>query len=256
MLVSKSSLSPNVERDVGTIYCFSDITAIRDVERERRETLEFLSHDMRSPQAAIVSLVDGQVRSNATQTDILLRIRNHATQTLKLTEDFVQLARLETVALRMEEHNLVELMREAIDENFAQAKATSIIITSEAPLECHYALVDGAMVVRAFSNLIGNAIKYSPTGSIVACRIWTETPDRIICEIADKGPGLPQQRLNDPFVRFGFRDERESVGAGLGLAFVKRSIDRNIAEIECYSNAADGTRFVISFKTVDDVMGD
>lgn len=254
MLVTKSALAANADQTTGTIYCLSDITAIRDVERERKETLEFLSHDMRSPQAAIVSLVDGQSRASSGNMDILPRIRRHAIQTLKLTEDFVQLARLETVALLVDEHNLVELMREAIDENFAQARSKSIVINYAPDDEFHYAAVDGAMIVRAFSNLIGNAIKYSPTGSPIDCRINADTTDllHIVCEIADKGPGLPSQRLNDPFGRFGFRDETQSVGAGLGLAFVKRSIDRNNGQIDCFSSASQGTRFVMRFHAIPD----
>lgn len=255
MLVTKSTMAADADDPAGTIYCLSDITAIRDAERERKEMLEFLSHDMRSPQAAIVSLVDGGGQSGSRQTDILPRIRKHAVQTLRLTEDFVQLARLESVELRADEHNLVELVREAIDENFAHAKAKSITLVNEAADEFHYVLADGATLVRALSNLLSNAIKYGPEGSTVTCRVWGDEPDsgptaRAYCEIADQGPGLPQQRMSDPFGRFGYRDETKSVGAGLGLAFVKRSVDRNHGQIECHSSASEGTRFVLSFAAV------
>ena len=255
MLVTKSSMRPLYEEGAGTIYCLSDITAIREAERERKEMMEFLSHDMRSPQAAIVSLVDG--KELTASSDTLSRIRRHAIQTLKLTEDFVQLARLEFVQLRTEEQNIVELLREAIDENYAQAKANSICITCSQVEDFQYIKADGSALVRALSNLISNAIKYAPKGSKVTCRIWSEmTKDqstaRVYCEIIDEGPGLPEQRLSDPFGRFGYRDETQAVGAGLGLAFVKRAVDLNKGKIECHSSAGEGTRFILSFEAVKD----
>lgn len=257
MLVTKSMMTATTNDPVGTIFCLSDITAIRDAERERKEMLEFLSHDMRSPQAAIVSLVDGSRQSGSGSADIYPRIRKHAIQTLKLTEDFVQLARLESVVLRADEHNLVELLREAMDENFALAKARSISIAHEESDEFYYVLVDGAIIVRALSNLISNAIKYGPEGAPVTCRVWADeisngSGRRAYCEIADQGPGLPNERLKDTFVRFGYRDETQSLGAGLGLAFVKRSVDRNQGEIDCHSSASEGTRFIVSFPMIDD----
>lgn len=261
MLVSQSELIADADNAGGTIYCLSDITAIREAERERKEMLEFLSHDMRSPQAAIVSLVDGSEQSGLSPADLLPRIRKHAIQTLKLNEDFVQLARLESVALRADEHNLVELVREAIDENFTQAKLKSITISYDETDEFHYVLVDGATIVRALSNLISNAIKYSPHASKVTCKVWADgatddSPSRTYCEISDQGSGLPMQRLTDPFGRFGYRDETHAVGAGLGLAFVKRAVDRNDGNIECHSSASEGTRFVLSFSSVLDAAAD
>lgn len=261
MLVSQSELIANADDVGGTIYCLSDITAIRAAERERKEMLEFLSHDMRSPQAAIVSLVDGSQQTGSPPADLLPRIRKHAIQTLKLNEDFVQLARLESVVLRADEHNMVELVREAIDENFTQAKLKSITISYDEVGEFHYAVLDGATIVRALSNLISNAIKYSPKGSSVTCKVWGDdnadiTTGLIYCEISDQGPGLPMQRLSDLFGRFGYRDETQAVGAGLGLAFVKLAVDRNNGQIECHSSASGGTRFLLKFEATHDTSDD
>ena len=261
MLVTKSEMTAKSDDPAGMIFCLSDITAIREAERERKEMLEFLSHDMRSPQAAIVSLVDGGSQSVSPHTDLLRRIRKHAIQTLKLTEDFVQLARLDSIKLRADEHNLVELMREAIDENYALAKAKSITISHKEADEFYYVVLDGATIVRALSNLISNAIKYSPVRSTVTCRVWISelqngSGHRAYCEIVDNGPGLPMERLKDTFGRFGYRDEAQSVGAGLGLAFVKRSVDRNHGNIECYSSASEGTKFTVSFPMTADTVSE
>ena len=255
MLVTNSEMAVNAKDDVGKIYCLSDITAIREAEREREEMLEFLSHDMRSPQVAIVNLVDGGEQSGPPPADLLSRIRKHAVQTLKLNEDFVQLARLASVTLNIDEHNLVELAREAMDENFTQAKLKSITLSFNETDEFHYVLVDGATIVRALSNLIGNAIKYSPSGSNVSCSVWADgtrdTPTaQTYCEISDEGPGLPEQRSADPFGRFGYSDETHAIGAGLGLAFVKRAVDKNDGQIECYSSASEGTRFRLAFSSI------
>lgn len=253
MLVTASDLSPSENgAGSGKIYSLSDITEIRDAERERKEMLEFLSHDMRSPQAAIMSLIDGSQSSSTGGADILPRIRTHAARTLGLTEDFVQLARLETVELRVDEYDLAELLREAVDANYEQARAKSIHTKIEVSGEFHYVSVDGSLIVRALSNLINNAIKYAPQGSTVTCKTWSEqsangADARATCEIRDQGPGLPVQRLSDPFGRFGYRDETQAHGSGLGLAFVKQAVERNDGTIECLSSPAEGTQFVIRF---------
>lgn len=252
-LITKSATTSGKGGEtLGSIYGLADITQIREAERERKEMLEFLSHDMRSPQAAIVSLVDGGQRADTESEDVLPRIRKHAVRTLKLTDDFVQLARLESVELRLDDYDLVELLREAIDANFEASRTRAIRVAREDDGECHYIAVDGALVVRALSNLINNAIKYAPEGSIIRCRLWSaRQPDgldeRVFCEISDQGPGLPLQRRADPFGRFGYRDEAQAIGSGLGLAFVKRAVERNGGMIECHSSETEGTRFVINF---------
>lgn len=251
MLVTVSEFS-DAETGASTIFSFANVTEIRKAEYERKEMLEFLSHDMRSPQASIISLIDTPDIGGTNQVGLLPRIRKHAEKTLKLTEDFVQLARLASVEPQFDELNLVDLLQEAIDENYSLARQKSIKIVCENADRPYYIKVDGGIMLRAFSNLLSNSIKYSPEDSEVLCTIkpmpnGQKSKPKIRCIIADQGPGIPAERLENLFGRFGYRSESGVISAGLGLAFVKNAVEKNAGEISCISSATEGTSFEITF---------
>jgi CHASE2 domain-containing sensor protein/signal transduction histidine kinase len=235
----------------GSIIALREVTEVRRLDEERRQMLEFLSHDMRTPQVAIVGLtrqagaVDGSM-----DVDTLRRIRQQAERTLKLADDFVQLARLEHPELQIEEADVAALAQEACDRAYTLAQARQITLAQEIPDEPCFAMVDASLIARMLDNLIGNAIKYSPEGSRVLIRLVTEGDDRLSLTIADNGPGLPEARQVDPFARFGAYSPGGGTNAGpsvgLGLALVKKVVDAHNASIAVRSSTGAGTTFEIA----------
>jgi signal transduction histidine kinase len=96
-------------------------------------------------------------------------------------------------------------------------------------------------------NLIGNAIKFSPEGSTIAVRIAEVQVGAggIEIAVADEGPGLPPERQQQPFARFGAHSSKAGPSVGLGLTFVARVVELHGGTIEVNSSEALGTRFRI-----------
>ncbi|MGB3166578.1 MAG: CHASE2 domain-containing protein, partial [Alteraurantiacibacter sp.] len=122
MLVARAALELDEDGGSGEIVALRDVTDTRARERERAEMLEFLSHDMRTPQVAIIGLTQRLGGSK----EVGGRIRNQAERTLKLADTFVQIARLAEAAPEFEETDLGGLIEEACDRAYAPAKAKSI----------------------------------------------------------------------------------------------------------------------------------
>jgi CHASE2 domain-containing sensor protein len=235
--------------DKGTIIRLADITSIRAAEKNRKETLEFLSHDMRAPQAAIINLINTVGDDKNAET--LSRIKSHAENTLNLTDQFVQLARLESVDLQSEPILLADLVEEAVDMFYGPAKIRRITLKAGDIDHSLFILGDAATVKRVFANLISNAIKYSPDGSTVDYSV-NQARGKACVNIIDHGPGIPAERLNGLYERFGARSDGTEPSVGLGLAFVKTALDKHNAAIFCTSSLEYGTTFAIEFALINE----
>lgn len=223
-----------------------DITPIREAERQRDVALRFISHDMRSPQASILALLEVQ-RMNPRQPmqpETLGRIERHARRTLDLAEEFVQLARAESSTYRMDTVNLVDLLDEAVDEVWPQAQAQRVnllVVRPDAPALCE---ADRGLLTRAIANLLGNAVKYGGQGTEVLCAVHAATGGWRV-SITDQGPGMTPEQQQRLFQQFARLDPEHSAtrGVGLGLVFVRTVIERHGARIEVISQPGHGTTF-------------
>lgn len=254
MLIKSAPLLGSQGRSGEFIVRIIDITVRKEIERQRNEFLEFLSHDMRAPQSNILRIIDlANTRPGSPLP--LDRIRENAVTSLKLADDFVQLARLAVIAPDIIAIDLRAIAEEAIDGCF-EASQTKKIRLELSTIEDHIFInADPWLLIRALSNLLDNAIKYSPESGVVTVALTVkqsaqDAPDQVLCEIRDNGPGIPPERLALLFERFGPNDMTRGLSAGLGLAFVKRTMDMFDADIECQSGN-DGTVFRLTFFMAD-----
>ncbi|TRD11941.1 CHASE2 domain-containing protein [Erythrobacter insulae] len=241
-LLAKASIDPSVGSEV---IVMRDITGIKADERQRRETLEFLSHDMRSPQVAIIGLT-GNSGDTLAKQERLKRIESQARRTLKLTDDFVQIARISTEGIVREEVELNSILFETADRAFplAHRKAISVVTReSEDPI---FVKLDPAAIARTLDNLVGNAIKFSPENAEVILSVDVSNDDHFVIGVRDFGPGLPPERVKDPFARFGAKSDSAGPSAGLGLAYVKQVVDKHRGKITIETSAGKGTEFKVS----------
>lgn len=226
------------------IVALRDITAIKQGEQQRRETLEFLSHDMRSPQVAIIGLT-GTSGKDLKPSERLDRIAEQARRTLKLAENFVQIARLENEGIRAEDTDMGALIYEAADRAYALAKRRNIAILCEVPEDPVFCEVDPSAISRVIDNLLSNALKFSPNASRIHLSLAEGVDDRFLLALEDEGPGMPAERQSAPFARFGAHDSKAGPSAGLGLAYVKRAIDEHGGDIVVRPGGVKGTRVEI-----------
>lgn len=235
--------------DMRLIVRLADVTGLRAAERQREQALQLLGHDMRAPQTAILSLVEGQVERCP---DLLKQVANQARMTLKLADDYVRLARAEAGPLNLERLGLSDLAVEAADILWplAQARRVRIEVTEDPEIEID---ADRGLISRALMNLIDNAVKHSPDGGQVDVAVVRDG-DLAVASVSDSGSGLSTEefnRLSRPFQHGS--DNR--AGVGLGLAFVDQAARRHGGSLTL-GPAAPGAVFVLSLPAADKSLPD
>jgi len=225
----------------GSIARLSDITAIRLATRQREDALQLLTHDMRSPQASILALLD---RTDDDEASLRARIANYARRTLKLADDFVHYARAQSGQHAEGLLDFAAILTEAADDQWVLAQAKKIRVETPDSEEEYLVLGDRSLLSRMVCNLIGNAIKYSDEGTIVRCTLEREE-ELLCCRIADQGHGIAAEDLDDIFRPFRRSRGVEGSGAGLGLAFVRAVIQRHGGTIAVESKLGVGTTFSV-----------
>jgi len=236
----------------GWIASWVDITALHASERQRDDMLHLLSHDMRSPQASILALLETERPHLDSQraVDLTERVERYARRSLALADDFVQLARAESQHYQLEPLNLHELAIDASDEIWPQASAKQIDVRCESQGEHFWVLADRSLMTRALINLLSNAVKFSPPAKRVDC-IISATADTVVCVVRDQGYGIAieqQAHLFERFRRFHADGQPASDGTGLGMAFVKTVVSRHAGDIAIESALNVGTAVTITLR--------
>lgn len=220
---------------------------LRQAIGQREEALRFLSHDMRSPQNAILALTQLQRygRTPLAQAELLDRVDRCASRTLGLVDGFVRLARAESMAMDFREIDLADLLHTVCDERWPMARRRRIVVAVDAAPGESLVLADGDMLGRALGNLVDNAIHYSPDGAHVLCRLRAQGADWVV-EVKDKGRGMAKEqlaRLFEPFRRFDVDAPGNPEGSGLGLALVRTVVLRHGGRVEVDSAPGQGSVF-------------
>ncbi|MFZ6749070.1 CHASE2 domain-containing protein [Undibacterium sp. Ren11W] len=253
-LLIKSAPCYTGQRELsGWIISLIDISAIRAAERSRDETLHFISHDMRAPQASILALLELQhdPQTALPQADFLNRIEKASRITLGLADNFVQLARAEAQDYRLEDMDFQDVLIDACDEMWSLAKEKNIRIHTQIPEANYPVRIDRSLMTRVLTNLLSNAIKYSPSDTSITCSLNYQTgmiDAHVICTVADQGYGIArtdQSRLFQRFQRFKHKEQPKNDGVGLGMVFIKKVMDRHHGQIDFQSVPGEGSTFVL-----------
>ena len=256
LLVQISPLYFHHKPLAGLILNLSDITRLLDSERERAETLRFLSHDLRAPLISLMALTDiSRLKSDAVDPQELIdRVEHYARRALTLADDFLHLSMLEnTTQLPLIPVDIATLAANAIDAVWDHANAKHITIRDQLPEDPAYVHGDAAVLERVLVNLLSNAIKYSPADSLITVTV-TAHARHIRCSIDDQGFGIPEEDIPNLFGRFYRVKKGEHTkveGTGLGLAFVKTALDRHGGEINVRSTLNQGSSFCITLDSCD-----
>jgi two-component system, OmpR family, sensor kinase len=195
----------------------------------QRRLMHDVSHELRSPLARL-QMATGLLRQSPQGLEAALARIDHEVDRLDaLVDEVLTLARLESgVPLKLEgEVNVVGLLASVAEDARFEARAQGSDLSLSAEPASLVLRVHGELLLRAFENVIRNAVKYSAPGTAVDVRATLQPTTHTwqVC-ISDRGPGLPADALRrafDPFVRLG--DEARVPGFGLGLAIARRAIE-------------------------------
>lgn len=203
------------------------------MSRQRDEALDFLSHDMRSPQMSILALLDAYRSEHGDMPPIMERIAGHARRALALADGFIHLTRVQSERRAHDAVSLNEVALDAADQLWEKAASFGSRVIAQVPdAEC-VTMGDRMMLTRAVANLIDNALKYGPPGTDVHCTLRADG-DAWLIGVEDGGAGIaPAQRAaaTESFVRFAPADGAARGGFGLGLAFVRATAARHRGQI-------------------------
>jgi CHASE2 domain-containing sensor protein/nitrogen-specific signal transduction histidine kinase len=243
----------------GWIVHLADVTPLVSAMRQREEALQLLSHDMRSPQAAILAILSHPDFKGAAPA-LRKRIEGQARRTLDLADSFVRLAQAESAQYEFEPIDLTHVVQDAVDSVWPLAQSAKVKVVFQ-PEDVEYVVMaDRRLLTRALINLLDNAIKFSPEGKAVTCRLAPDhfgAEDAVVCEIADSAGGMAQAQLAELFRKFATsrEDVSGSQGVGLGLALVHTVVTRHKGVIRCESAQGEGTVFTLTLplcETADD----
>ena len=209
---------------------------------EHRQFLQRLDHELKNPLTAIqAALVNLDEESNQAA------VKSIKTQTLRLSRlvaDLRKLAELETRPIERSPVNLTEILQEAVilvQEQPEAAERTLSLSLPQAPWPLPNVDGDEDLLLLALINLINNAVKFSQPGATVEVRAY-EDAEMVIVEVADTGPGIPEEELPHVWQElYRGQGARGVQGSGLGLALVRAITDRHGGQVTIRSRVQQGT---------------
>ncbi len=235
-------------KGVGYVLMMHDITQVKELDRIKAEFLATVSHDLRSPLAAIrgyVDLLEKVGPLTEQQQDFLGKIRRSIAHITTLVGDLLELGRIEaSTDMEMEPFHLESII-DAVVDGYRQ-------IAAEKGLSLRWELTPLPLIRgnphrlrRVMENLLSNAVKYNREGGWIA--ISAEYRDGyIVVRVADSGIGIPPEDLPHVFDRFYRvqRPETEDIeGTGLGLSIVKSIVEKHGGRVWVESRPGEGTTF-------------
>ncbi len=229
-----------------------DVTGERRVQELREQLIATTSHEVRNPLGAVRSALQLLKRTGAITEgrplDLLeLAIRN-ADRVGRLTEDLLDAERLDAgeVELNRIVVSAEVLIGNAVETVMHNALSNSLLLKPETIGEDLSVLADVDRISQVLTNLIGNAIKFSPAGSSIIVRAEQTETATVLFSVIDEGRGIPPEQLNRVFERFvqvRAEDASEKKGAGLGLAISKAIVRQHGGEIGVRSVVGGGSTF-------------
>ncbi len=200
---------------------------LKETERFRSEFFSNITHDLKTPITAIKGAVDLVLRKGGGKDPHVEIIRKNTEKLSKMISDLLDCARLESgqLELKKEEGDLVEAVEEALLMAAPLAWHRGVTIRLEKEVDYLLVKYDEDRIFQVLSNLLGNAVKYSPKGEEVVVRVSREDGWAVV-SVEDFGPGIPEDewdRVFEKFYRGGNGEGRE--GIGLGLAICKGIVE-------------------------------
>jgi two-component system, OmpR family, phosphate regulon sensor histidine kinase PhoR len=228
-----------------------DITQLKKMERTRKDFVANVSHELRTPltvlKGYLETLQDLDDGKSLLLTNSFLQMQGQTERMQHLVDDLLLLTRLETQQKKLHCVDIPALLSQICKEGDDLEDATRRI---ELTLECSAHIMGDEQELRsAFTNLLGNALKYSPEDSLVKLH-WYQDANSIVLAITDKGEGISKSdisRVTERFYRSEVKRVKKVNGTGLGLAIVKHVLMRHDAHLTIKSELGKGSCFSCHF---------
>jgi two-component system phosphate regulon sensor histidine kinase PhoR len=239
------------------VLVLQDVTELRRAETVRREFVANVSHELRTPVACLKALVetleDGALEAPEAAREFLDRMQVEVDDLAQLVEELLELSRIESgrVSLDLQPVDIAPMVAAAAERLRPHAERQGLTLTLDLPTGLPTALADPERIHQVITNLVHNAVKFTPPGGRVT--VTAEQRDgEVTVHVVDNGVGIPSEALPRLFERFYKVDKaRAGGGTGLGLAIAKHLVQVHSGRIWAESaGEGQGARFSFALPAV------
>ncbi len=249
--VFSTILSDEAGQRMGEVRVVHDVTREREIEEMKNEFFSTTSHELRTPlfsiQGFVRLILEGQVPDEETQREFLGIILQQADQLAQLVSNLLNISRLESGMLELEHKPvpLLDILHETVAKLRGIAQEKDIALETDLPASLPSVIGDHDWLQQVVTNLIGNAIKFTPEEGqvVVGAR---QSGDEIVVEVRDTGIGIPADSLDRIFTKFyrvPHRAGEQPEGTGLGLHIAQQIIKAHGGRIWAESTVGQGSTF-------------
>lgn len=236
----------------GAAIILQDVTKFRLLDDAKTNLVGTVSHELKTPltslRMAVYLLLEQKLEGlTATQRDLLETARDDADRLLRILDNLLDLARLESGASALDRREIAvaslldDLAREA--RGFIEPAGQKLVVELSPKLANATLSLDVARIRHVFMNLLTNATKYSPRGGTITLSAAPAEENFIRFAVRDEGEGIPVDCVGRVFDRFYRAPNQEKTGAGLGLAIAREIVVAHGGSIACTSELGRGTEF-------------
>ena len=239
----------------GMVVAFQDVSERRRLERMKDEFISTVSHELRTPltslRASLGLISSGSLDKRPEKQKQMLEVAiGNCDRLVRLVNDILDFDRVERGTLPMHREVLAigDILRRAADVEHDAAVKAQITFRFETPAGL-LVNVDQNRMLQVLSELVSNAIKFSPPQTIIKLAAQPIAHDEVCVSVADKGRGVPQEKLDMIFERFqqgDASDSRALGGTGLGLAICRKVVEQLGGRIWAESEPGKGSRFLFT----------
>lgn len=239
-------------RDI--LLVLNDISEMKRLEQVRRDFVANVSHELKTPVATISgfaeTLCEEEGQDPASVAEFSRIIYNEAQRLARLIDELLTLSRLEsdTIKLDLQKVNLNHLIGSTVSRMSILSGVKGVKIDYQEPAVAVEVSSDAELIEQIITNLIDNAIKYSPEQSRIEVNL-EDYPERAIIKVKDYGIGIPATelpRISERFYRVDKARSRKTGGTGLGLAIVKHLAEVLRAQVSAESTPGIGSTFTVT----------
>jgi two-component system phosphate regulon sensor histidine kinase PhoR len=256
-LFLQAIITPFEEAEVeGYLVILQDLTRIRRLETVRRDFISNISHELRTPLAGLKALVDtlrgGAIKDPVATKRFLKRMEAEVDSLTQMVEELLELSRIESrrVPLRLSPTAVAEVVIPPCERLRPQAERAGLDLTVLLPPDLPRILADMERMQQVLTNLVHNAIKFTPPGGSITVEA-RQVEDEVVISVRDTGVGIPADDLPRIFERFYKADRaRSGGGTGLGLAIAKHLVQGHGGRIWAESVEGQGSTFYFTLPVV------
>ncbi|MBI3551512.1 MAG: HAMP domain-containing protein [Elusimicrobia bacterium] len=244
-------VSPGRGSHLGVVVALRDVTLERELDKMKEEFLHYVTHDLRNPLGSAMGFLDVLMKGtagvlNPDQHNIVSSVKRSTSRLMSMVNNILDIAKMESDRIRLGLKNVsvagIAGRSISILESLAAGRKVSMKLaaTEEFTID-----VDPDLIERVFTNLIGNAIKYTPEGGTITVSIQDEEGG-LRCCVEDTGEGIPPEYLERIFQKFEQVTGQRKGGTGLGLTIARFFVEAHLGRIWVESQIGKGSRFIFT----------